>query len=113
MTQVHEGGAGANNAWSWYMASNLDTNREESTGIPVKFGSGLFKTLTMRYTIFDAPGGGSSVPDMISVISQTDIGMLVISARKGEFETGYKRVGKLVNMFSLQSLWVSLSSSSS
>ncbi|KAF7123194.1 hypothetical protein RHSIM_Rhsim12G0140200 [Rhododendron simsii] len=39
-------------------------------------------------------GHKSYVPNMITGASQADIGVLVISARKGEFETGYERGGQ-------------------
>ncbi|KAK6249758.1 hypothetical protein SCA6_003763, partial [Theobroma cacao] len=39
-------------------------------------------------------GHKSYVPNMISGAAQADIGVLVISARKGEFETGYERGGQ-------------------
>ncbi|GKV47385.1 hypothetical protein SLEP1_g54291 [Rubroshorea leprosula] len=39
-------------------------------------------------------GHKSYVPNMINGAAQADLGVLVISARKGEFETGYERGGQ-------------------
>ena len=45
-------------------------------------------------TILDAPGHKNYVPNMIGGAAQADIGVLVISARKGEFEAGFEQGGQ-------------------
>jgi peptide chain release factor subunit 3 len=42
----------------------------------------------------DAPGHKAYVPNMMAGLAQADIGILVISARKGEFEAGFDRSGQ-------------------
>lgn len=88
---------------TWYLSWALDlTNEERSKGKTVEVGRGFFKTtgdspngpVERHYTLMDAPGHKSFVPNMIGGASQADVGILVISARKGEYETGFERGGQ-------------------
>ncbi|PWN53684.1 hypothetical protein IE53DRAFT_408489 [Violaceomyces palustris] len=80
---------------SWYLSWALDsTPQEREKGKTVEVGRAYFETGKRRYTILDAPGHKSYVPHMISGAAQADIAILVISARRGEFETGFERGGQ-------------------
>lgn len=80
---------------TWYLSWALDINKEErAKGKTVEVGRGFFETEKRRYTILDAPGHKTFVPSMIGGASQADIGILVISARKGEYETGFEKGGQ-------------------
>lgn len=83
------------NRESWFLAFIMDTNEEErAKGKTVEVGKAHFETDIKRFTILDAPGHKNYVPNMIMGASQADVGILVISARKGEFETGFDRGGQ-------------------
>jgi len=80
---------------TWYISWVLDLNKEErAKGKTVEVGRGFFETEKRRYTILDAPGHKTYVPSMLSGAAQADVAILVISARKGEFETGFEKGGQ-------------------
>jgi len=80
---------------SWYLSWALDTNEEErDKGKTVEVGRAWFETEKKHFIILDAPGHKCFVPNMIGGAAQADIAILVISARKGEFETGFERGGQ-------------------
>lgn len=79
----------------WYLSWIMDTNKEErNDGKTIEVGRSYFETEKRRYTILDAPGHKMYVSEMIGGASQADVGILVISARKGEYETGFEKGGQ-------------------
>lgn len=84
------------NRESWKYAFAMDTSEEErEKGKTVECARASFLTPSdRRITILDAPGHKGYVHNMISGTAQADVAILIVSARKGEFETGFVRGGQ-------------------
>jgi peptide chain release factor subunit 3 len=87
--------AKTNNRESWFMAYIMDINDEEKErGKTFEVGKAFFETANKRFTILDAPGHASFVPNMLQGACQADYAGLVISAKVGEFEAGFEKDGR-------------------
>lgn len=80
-----------NNRDSWWLAYIMDaSNEERAKGKTVMIGKASFQTKNKRFTVLDAPGHENYVPEMIKGAALADVGALVVSARKGEYEAGFE-----------------------
>lgn len=79
------------NRASWYLSWCMDLNPEErEKGITTEVGTASFDLPHTRINVLDAPGHKQFVSEMIDAVSRADVGILIVSARSGEFEAGFK-----------------------
>ena len=80
---------------SWFLAYIMDLNEEErEKGKTVEVGRATFQTDKKRFTILDCPGHEKYLPNMLAGAAQADVASLVISAKPGEFESGFEKNGQ-------------------
>jgi peptide chain release factor subunit 3 len=72
----------------------LDVCDEERVkGKTMEYAKMSFSTKTHKFTIIDVPGHENYLPNMISGICQADVALLIVSAKCGEFESGFTKNG--------------------
>ena len=80
---------------SWYNAYVMDViDEEKESGKTIEMGRAYFETAHKRFTILDCPGHKNFVQAMLGGAAQADIASLVISAKMGEFESGFEKEGQ-------------------
>ena len=79
--------------WTLAYFTDIDAS-ERARGRTVECSKLIFTLENRRYTLFDAPGHRNYVPSMIMGACQCDIAVLIVSAKEGEFESGFEKDGQ-------------------
>lgn len=75
-----------------YITDNIPD--EKAKGKTVECSKTIFALSKRRFTLFDAPGHRNYVPNMIIGACQADLAVLIISAKAGEYESGFDKDGQ-------------------
>jgi translation elongation factor EF-1alpha len=80
---------------SWDISQITDVIEEEKEmGKTLETARAYFETKLKRFTILDCPGHNKLVQAMIDGASQADVASLIVSAKGGEFESGFLKGGQ-------------------
>lgn len=87
--------AKSNKKESWNLAYIMDTDeRERQSGKTSEFGYNEIIYNNQKINIIDAPGHKYHISNMIQALQLADIPILVVSAKTGEFESGFEKNGQ-------------------
>jgi elongation factor 1 alpha-like protein len=76
-------------ALAWIMDED---ESERERGVTIDIATKSISTASHDITILDAPGHADYVPAMITGAGVSDVGILVVSSARGEFESGFDSV---------------------
>lgn len=80
---------------SWYLAYLTDTtNEEREKGKTIEYSINTFNINDLKVNLIDSPGHKNYIQNTIQALSLSDIAILVVSAKEGEFESGFEKSGQ-------------------
>jgi peptide chain release factor subunit 3 len=80
---------------SWYLAYLMDVSEEErNKGKTIDYNIASFNINDLKINLIDSPGHKYYIHNTIQALYITDIVILVISCKEGEFESGFEKLGQ-------------------
>ena len=75
---------------SWYLAYIMDiSNEERQKGKTIEYSINTLNINNLKINLIDSPGHKNYIQNTILALQISDIGILVVSAKEGEFEAGF------------------------